>query len=118
MRHPDAVYIGRRNLRNGLDASPLYNPFSHRDTGYAILVGSREEAIRRFRTHVGQAMKAVREGTATEEQRALVEELERLADIYQETGHLKLGCWCAPKPCHGQIVANAVQYLVTQRQQA
>jgi hypothetical protein len=38
-------------------------------------------------------------------------ELIRLATIYKETNHLILICWCAPKRCHAQSIAQAVKAI-------
>jgi hypothetical protein len=37
-------------------------------------------------------------------------ELKRLAMIAAESD-LILSCWCAPEPCHGEIVRAAIEYL-------
>ena len=38
-------------------------------------------------------------------------ELIRLA-LLAKAGPLTLACWCAPETCHGQIVKNAITYLI------
>jgi hypothetical protein len=31
-----------------------------------------------------------------------------------ESGDVLLGCWCAPKPCHGDVIIRALQWIETQ----
>lgn len=38
--------------------------------------------------------------------------LKLLATIYRNEGELTLMCWCAPNPCHADIVAEAVQAII------
>jgi Domain of unknown function (DUF4326) len=74
------VYIGRPSLWG--------NPFSHLPRSAAeILVPTREEAIRRYEGWIlGQPDLVLR---AKRELRGKV-----------------LGCWCAPMPCHGDVLAR------------
>lgn len=44
---------------------------------------------------------------------AVYAELIRLA-LIAKTSPLNLGCWCAPKICHGDIVKRAVTFLIKQ----
>jgi hypothetical protein len=76
------VYIGRAMHRGGwrLPASKWANPFKiGRD-------GTREEVITKYREHV-----------------LLSPEL--LAALPELRGKV-LGCWCAPLPCHGAVLAE------------
>jgi len=76
---PYDVYIGRANPRKGLKQSIWHNPFKEgRD-------GTREEVIERFERHL------------LEERPDLI---ERLPELKGKT----LGCWCAPEPCHGEVL--------------
>jgi len=71
------VYIGR--------PSKWGNPFSHLEKSEAkYRVGSRDGAVDRYREWIV-------------ENRDLMESLEELR------GKI-LGCWCAPKRCHGDIL--------------
>ncbi len=38
--------------------------------------------------------------------------LYRLAQEYVQTGSLYLVCWCAPKPCHAEVIRDAVLGIV------
>jgi uncharacterized protein DUF4326 len=42
---------------------------------------------------------------------AVRQELERLAATYRRDGQLTLLCWCAPLPCHADVVREAVLAL-------
>jgi Domain of unknown function (DUF4326) len=39
---------------------------------------------------------------------AVRQELERLAAQYRRDGQLTLLCWCAPRPCHAEVIREAV----------
>ena len=39
---------------------------------------------------------------------AVRQELERLAAKYRRDGQLTLLCWCAPRPCHADVIREAV----------
>jgi hypothetical protein len=77
------VYIGRPSVWG--------NPFAEKPTPGTTLVASRDEAIARYRAHLA-------------EHPELVERARR------ELRGKVLGCWCAPKACHGDVlleIANA-----------
>ena len=78
-REPSDVYIGR--------GSKWGNPFTHLDgTTARFRVGTREEAIARYASWI----------------REQPELLEALPELAGKT----LGCWCAPKSCHGEILVE------------
>jgi transcriptional regulator with XRE-family HTH domain len=82
---PYHVYIGRANPRKGLKQSIWHNPFKEgRD-------GTREEVIVRFERHL------------LEERPDLV---ERLPEIRGKV----LACWCAPEPCHGDVLLRLAEH--------
>ena len=77
---PGDVYIGRAVPRRRLEASVLGNPF---------IVGkdsTREEVIAKYRQYI-------------ERQSDLLTMLPTLK------GH-RLACWCAPEPCHGDVLVE------------
>lgn len=77
---PYDVYIGR--------GSPWGNPYSHLAKSKAeLLVGSREEAIVSYRAAM-----------------ALV--LRDSPAFYEELRDKVLACYCAPLPCHGDLIAR------------
>lgn len=79
LRHePYDVYIGRGSMWG--------NPFSHQPSQYTVTrVATREEAIRRYSEWI-------------REQPAL------MATISELRGK-KLGCYCKPAACHGDVLA-------------
>jgi hypothetical protein len=86
------VYIGRgRDPKTGV-RGPWGNPFSHQAGTLAkFRVGSRKEAIERYEQYLLEAP----------------ELLARLPELKGKT----LGCWCAPKPCHGDVLARLADAL-------
>jgi mannose-6-phosphate isomerase-like protein (cupin superfamily) len=77
--NPDHVYIGRANRRWRLPASKWANPFPLRSER------EREAMLARYRGY-----------------------LQERPDLRAAVGELRgrtLYCWCAPKPCHGDILA-------------
>jgi hypothetical protein len=75
---PNAVYIGRAMPRLGLPASKWANPFRiGRD-------GTRDAVIAKYRDWIRQ-------------QPELLAALPELVDK-------DLACWCAPMPCHGNVL--------------
>jgi hypothetical protein len=80
----DAVYIGRRMPRFGLAASKWANPFKiDRDT-------TREEIIVQYREY-------------------LLGKPELIAALPELRGK-DLVCWCAPEPCHGDVLVELANY--------
>jgi alkylated DNA repair dioxygenase AlkB len=80
------VYIGRPSL--------LGNPYSVREYG-------RQEAISLYRRWLWDRIL---------EQGVVYAELKRLAELAKR-GDLTLICWCAPEPCHGEVVRKAIEWL-------
>jgi len=82
---PVGVYVGR--------PSALGNPcLVGRD-------GTHEDVIARYRRWLRAQW---RRGGAVRQ------ELERLAAQYRRDGQLTLLCWCAPRPCHADVIREAV----------
>lgn len=88
-RDPYDVYVGRgRGSRWG-------NPFSHKDDTLAqFKVATVEEAIEQYRSWLWSQLKS---GDIT------------LTDLAALSGKT-LGCWCAPGPCHGDVLAAAAEW--------
>lgn len=81
------VYIGR--------GSKWGNDFSHRPgTKALVVVASVEEAIERFRQ---QLWERIQVGAVT---------LEELSELRGK----RLGCYCKPGPCHGDVLAAAAEW--------
>jgi quercetin dioxygenase-like cupin family protein len=75
-------YIGRAVPEAGLEASKWGNPFVlHNDSD-----AERERVLAKYRDWI-------------------VEQPELVAALGELRG-LRLGCWCAPKPCHGDVLAE------------
>ena len=79
------VYIGR--------PSKWGNPYSHKSDGTiaSFIVETREEAISAYRTWITQG----------DGQHLLLE--------LSELKGKKLGCWCHPHPCHGEVLIDLVE---------
>lgn len=86
-KEPYDVYIGR--------PSKWGNPFTHLDnsTQAEFKVATREEAVNAYRDWILNG-----------------EGQHLLLDLHELKGKT-LGCWCAPKACHGDILAELVQKL-------
>jgi len=83
----DVVYVGRPMYRGGwqLPGSPLANPFRPGPDG------SRNEVIARYR-------------------RYLLGRSDLLTLLPGLRGR-RLGCWCAPEPCHADVIAELADSL-------
>ena len=81
------IYIGRANARFGA-ASKFANPFWMKDES------QREVVIENFRQHLYQQIK---EGKITKK------------DLLALEGK-RLGCYCSPKACHGDVIIRAIQW--------
>ena len=89
---PGQAYVGR--------PSPLGNPFQlGRD-------GSRAEVIARYRLWLWARM---HDPVSTQSR-----ELEQLLERAQ-AGQLELLCWCAPLPCHAEVIRSALTWLAEQQ---
>lgn len=90
---PYDVYVGRgRSSRWG-------NPFTHeplvaKNNPEITLVSSREEAVAAYRLHLWNAILSGEVTTAD------------LAELHGK----RLACWCAPLPCHADVLASAAEW--------
>lgn len=99
-RAPYDIYIGRgRDPRTGKPGE-WGNPYSHRPSRVpgVIVVATIEEAVERYRRHLWAE---IRSGRLP---------LDKLAALAGKT----LGCWCAPGPCHGEVLAAAAAWAAAQ----
>lgn len=77
------IYIGR--------PSKWANPFTHKQgTTAKYIVSSREEAIECYREYITSG-----------EGKHLLNDLDELKGKV-------MGCWCKPKSCHGDILADLI----------
>lgn len=83
------IYIGR--------PSKWGNPFSHIHVGTLAQyrVATRQDAIEAYAQWIRTQ--------------------PHLLAALPELKNKRLGCWCAPKPCHGYVLVNLVEELVTAR---
>lgn len=89
----DSEYIGR--------GSPLGNPYSHMaNTKAQYMVETREDAREAYRAYLEDAI--------LKGEPAIIEELDRLANIALDNKKLVLRCYCAPKPCHGDVIKEVL----------
>lgn len=81
-------YIGR--------GSPLGNPYP-----IDVKIGAtREVVIDRYRSWIKSMIDA--------SDLKVCNELNRLAELAQQ-GELKLQCFCAPLPCHGDVIKQLIE---------
>lgn len=82
------VYVGRPTI--------LGNP-------HTLQEYTRPDAIARYRLWLRQQWQLQGEVHAA---------LLQLARRYHERGELTLLCWCAPRPCHAEVIREAVLGIV------
>lgn len=80
------VYIGRPSLWG--------NPYSHRPGKDVKLVSAREEAITLYKKYLWKQIRT---------------DKISLEDLASLDGKI-LGCWCAPKQCHGEVLLQAAAW--------
>lgn len=77
---------------------PWGNPYSHLPgTSATYVVGSRAETVELYRAWLKQRIMAGEPGL-----------VEALAALHGQT----LGCYCAPEPCHGDVLVAASEWAV------
>ena len=86
------LYIGRANRAAQLPTSPLANPYRPRDFG-----GRRGATLPHYRRWLWRQMQAGNRAV-----------LQALAAVTEES---VLVCYCAPGPCHGDVVRAAAAWL-------
>ncbi|AXF41450.1 hypothetical protein SHAb15599_00088 [Acinetobacter phage SH-Ab 15599] len=93
-RTGETVYVGRPSL--------LGNPFSHsNDTIARFKARTVEQAILKYKDWLWAKV-------YFEQDQVIIQELRRLRDLSKQ-GTLKLECWCAPRPCHAEIIKEAIE---------
>ncbi len=95
------IYIGR--------GSVFGNPYSHMDGTKALYkVATREEAIEKYREWFHkERLNNV----------ALYDKLNQMIGWLVNGGDINLVCYCAPKPCHADVIKQYLEYVVEQHQQ-
>lgn len=104
MRESYDVYIGRGKDPESGERGEWGNPFSDKPSDLATVTNANsvEEAIESYRRDL---WKRIRAGEVS---------LEKLAALKGKT----LGCWCAPGPCHGEVLAAAADWAAGERAKA
>jgi hypothetical protein len=83
------VYIGRGSVWG--------NPFSHLPETKALFkVDTRDEAVASYKDYLWHQMK---EGFIT-------------TDMLRSLNGKRLGCFCKPQSCHGDIIVKAVAWIM------
>jgi hypothetical protein len=87
---PHDVYIGRPSI--------LGNPFTYKPSKHATyLLPTRDACLREYRKWL---YRRIEDGD-----RAIIDALLAIPD------DANLVCWCAPLPCHGDVIVDAVKRL-------
>lgn len=89
----NCIYIGRGG--KGKKGSPLANPFK-------IGKDTREQVISKYRVWLWEQLQSGNQD--------VIAELEHIRSLAKK-GDVKLGCFCSPLPCHGDIIVRCIQYL-------
>lgn len=87
-------YCGRKNESFGFAASPLANPFVLRDES------DRQRVLARYQKWFDSKVQDGDESVANE--------LARLMNLARD-GDLNLGCFCAPKACHCDVIKTFLE---------
>lgn len=104
---PDgAVYIGRE--RRGQPRGPLANSYST-EQNRASSVTVVDDPMRAYRRWLWAELRDHPPGVSYDQMSSAYREIRRLAMLPDGV----LLCWCKPKPCHGDIVAAAVEWFRT-----
>jgi Domain of unknown function (DUF4326) len=90
--NPLGYYIGR--------PSPLGNPFTAKNYGGGIKVRTLQESIDRYEEWIMKKING--------RDQILLNELKRL-QAKAKAQPINLICWCAPGPCHGDVIKKILQ---------
>jgi Domain of unknown function (DUF4326) len=93
--HENEIYVGRKNPRYELGGSPLANPFVLRNEF------ERTSVIERYREWLASRIIAA--------DRTVLEELKRILTIGRSYRELHLFCWCRPRACHADVIAEILR---------
>lgn len=90
----DFLYVGRPNRTYKLAGSPLANPYVNNPRAKGVVVDNPIQAYRKWLWgEIGRGNERV------------LKELRRI------TESTVLVCWCAPSPCHADVILEAVTRL-------
>jgi len=84
-----------------IDRTTIFgNPWTHKErTKAQFVVASRKEAISNYRKWL----------TGEDFQDVLPEQRQRILEALPRLRGLALGCWCAPLPCHGEVLIELIE---------
>ena len=89
---PYDFYLGRKNKTYGVDASPLANPYTVKRES------DRENALAQYKDWlIGRILDPMSDQ---------YELLDEITEFLRKNYEVTLGCFCAPKRCHCEVVAN------------
>jgi len=94
-QYPRAIYVGRPNKNYGLAGSPLANP------NWLEREEDRAENIAQYRVWLW--------GKIKQGDQRVIQALESIGPDDE------LVCYCAPLPCHSEVVARAAEWLRRQK---
>lgn len=96
-KYPDAHYVGRSNPSIKKPSSALSNPFKwDKSTPKGSTLPKYREWFMKWKWHP-----------------AVEEELEMLLEELIK-GDLYLSCWCAPHPCHADVIKDHLMWRYKQ----
>jgi hypothetical protein len=100
-KKPNFVYCGRSNPRLGLVGSVLGNPYPLNNPDDEA---ERAVVIERFAGWL--------EARVNRKDPPILSELVRMRNLVLEHGSVDLGCWCAPKRCHCDVLKAEIEKLL------
>lgn len=110
---PDHVYIGRGSI--------LGNPFVMRDKSH----GERTRVIEQYRNNIKTILRWYEEGRhndlvyiGSNNHVTVFQYMNELHRLYSELingKNIKLGCFCAPQECHGDVIKELLEYWLRRK---
>lgn len=97
VKHLESVVNGGYQVINVCRPTPLGNPYP------VTKEAEREEAIKLYEKWLWKAI---------QKESPQLAELKRIIKAWRESGRVALGCHCAPRACHAEVVAKACRWLI------
>jgi hypothetical protein len=82
---------------------PVSTPEKPKKCAICGVYHQRGETIALYRSWLWQQM---------QEDGAVLKELKRIAQMVKAGKDVRLGCWCKPAACHGDVIKAAVEWLI------
>jgi len=99
-------YIGRTKRR---EESPLGNLFSHEDNTLAeFKVDSRDEAVDSYKVWILEKI--------NKKDIAVLTALNEIIHMGINNEVVYLVCWCAPLRCHGEILVEILEQMISKKE--